>query len=170
VETLAAGDLVVTATGRHARVAWVGHRRVHRATPVRIEAGAFGPSQPIRDLVLSPDHAVFADSVLIPVRHLVNGSTIRHEPVDAVTYWHVELDRHDIMLAEGLPCESYLDTGNRAAFANGGAIAQLRPDFSEHVWDAGACAELVVTGPRLDAVRQRIKAHAAVEVAIRAAS
>ena len=44
VETLAAGDLVMTAMGRRARVAWVGHRHVHRATPVRIEAGAFGPA------------------------------------------------------------------------------------------------------------------------------
>jgi hypothetical protein len=110
----------------------------------------------VRDLRLSPDHAVFVDGVLIPIRHLVNGTTIRPEAVDAVTYWHVELERHDILLAEGLPCESYLDTGNRAAFANGGAVAHLHPDFSEHMWEAKACAELVVTGPRLEAVRQRV--------------
>ena len=67
---------------------------------------------------------MFVDGVLIPIRHLVNGRSIREQPVEAVTYWHVELDRHDIMLAEGLPCESYLDTGNRAAFANGATIAR----------------------------------------------
>jgi hypothetical protein len=36
-----------------------------------------------------------------------------------VTYYHVELAAHDVILAEGLLCESYLDTGNRAAFVNG---------------------------------------------------
>ncbi len=40
---------------------------------------------------------------------LINGTTITREPVVAVTYWHVELDAHDILLAEGLPAESYLD-------------------------------------------------------------
>jgi uncharacterized cupin superfamily protein len=177
VETLAAGDRLVTRAGRHARVAWVGHRRVRRASPVRIAANAFGPGQPLRDLILSPDHAVFVDGdgedaapgVLIPIRHLVNGTTIQPEKTEEITYWHVELERHDILLAEGLPCESYLDTGNRAAFANGGAIAHLHPDFSEHMWEAKACAELVVTGPRLEAVRQRLNARTAIEPAIRAA-
>jgi hypothetical protein len=37
-------------------------------------------------------------------------------------YVHVELDRHDILLAEGLPAESYLDTGNRAAFGTQGGV------------------------------------------------
>ncbi len=71
--------------------------------------------------MLSPDHAVFVDDVLVPVRHLINGSTIVQEPVAEVTYYHVELATHDVILAEGLPCESYLDTGNRAVFVNGGA-------------------------------------------------
>jgi hypothetical protein len=47
------------------------------------------------------------------VRYLCNGATIRQESVAVVEYYHVELDAHDIMLAEGLPAESYLDTGNR---------------------------------------------------------
>jgi hypothetical protein len=52
--------------------------------------------------------------VLVPVRHLVNGVTILHEAAAAMTYYHVELDRHDVLLAEGLPCESYFCAGNRA--------------------------------------------------------
>jgi hypothetical protein len=63
---------------------------------------------------------VFVDGVLIPIRYLVNGRTIAQEKVDAVTYYHVELPRHDVVLADGLPCESYLDTGNRGAFAEAG--------------------------------------------------
>jgi hypothetical protein len=54
---------------------------------------------------------------LIPVRYLVNGATIVQERVAQITYWHLELDAHDVVLAEGMPCESFLDTGNRGAFA-----------------------------------------------------
>ncbi len=70
-----------------------------------------------------------------------------------VTYWHVELDCHDAILAEGLAAESYLDTGNRAAFENGGAAVQLQPDFAYGVWEALGCAPLVCTGERLAAIR-----------------
>ena len=99
-------------------IAWLGHRRMREAWPVRIAAHAFGPDHPYRDLWLSPDHAVFLDGVLIPVRYLVNGATIAHRRRDNVCYYHVELAAHGILLAEGLPAESYLDTGNRVAFEN----------------------------------------------------
>ncbi len=71
---------------------------------------------PFADLWLSPEHCIVLDGVMIPVKELVNGRSIRHAPRATVTYWHVELTAHDVMLAEGLPAESYLDTGNRAAF------------------------------------------------------
>ena len=96
--------------------------------------GAFGPAEPARDLLLSPDHAVFRGGALIPARALINGSTIVQEPASSAHYFHVELPRHAVLLAEGLPCESYLDTGNRAAFAgcaNGrGRVAW--PRFARH--------------------------------------
>ncbi len=147
VETLRAGeDVAVTAGGRQARIVWVGWRRVavtlhpspREVMPVRVRAGAAGPGKPARDLLLSPDHAVFVAGALIPVRYLVNGATILREPVEHVTYWHVELDRHDLLLAESLPCESYLDTGNRAAFANGGKVVRLHADFVRRPWDQAA--------------------------------
>jgi hypothetical protein len=167
VEQLAVGDVVLTETGA-APVVWLGHRRVdcrrharpQDVWPVRVAAGAFGPGLPCRDLVLSPDHAVHVDGVLIPVRCLINGAGIAQEPWASVTYWHVELDRHDVLLAEALPCESFLDTGNRAAFANGGVVMQMHPDFARHVWEGAACAPLVVAGPQLDRVRARLRAPA----------
>ena len=120
-------------SGRLRRVRWIGrtsvvlarHPRPWDVAPVRIRADALAPGKPGRDLLLSPDHAVLVEGVLIPVRYLVNGATIRQEWADAITYLHVELDGHDVLLAEGLPCESYLDTGNRGAFAPG--VATLRP-------------------------------------------
>ena len=168
VEALAAGMRVSLARGGVAEVVWVGHRRVdcrrhprpEEVWPVRVAAGAFGRGMPVRDLLLSPDHAVFAGGVLIPVRHLVNGRTVRQEPADSITYFHVELAVHDVLLAEGLACESYLDTGNRAAFANGGGAMMLHADFARRAWAEGSCAPLVEAGPEVAAVRARLLARA----------
>jgi len=165
VEDLQIGDEVRTAGGRPAPVRWLGHRHVdcrrhprpHDVTPVRIRPGAFGDGLPHAALLLSPDHAVFVDGALIPVRLLIDGHAIEQRPVEHATYWHVELDRHDVILAEGLPCESFLDTGTRAAFANGGTAVQLQPDFARQVWDGDACAPLVIGGPALVAARARLR-------------
>ncbi len=164
VEELAIGDEVITAWGATRQIIWLGHRRVdcarHNAPPdvwpIRIDAGAFSPGVPRATLRLSPDHAVWIDGLLIPIRYLENGTTIRQEPAATVTYWHVELDAHDVLLAEDLPCESYLDTGNRGAFANADGPAQMHPDFALRVWAARSCAPLVVAGAELAAARLRL--------------
>ena len=114
VEHLRAGDTVRLAAGGTAPVRWIGHRRIDcrrhpnpaDVWPVRIRAGAFGGSRPQRDLVLSPDHAVFALGALVPARYLINGVTIVQDVVLFVHYFHVELPRHDVLLAENLPAES----------------------------------------------------------------
>jgi hypothetical protein len=74
-------------------------------------------------------------------------------------YHHVELAEHNVVLAEGLPAETYLDTGDRAKFS-GTEVITLHPDFSVRVLEAMGCAPVVVTGPQLAAVRKRIDAHA----------
>ncbi len=168
VEHLAVGDVLRTEAGGQRRIIWIGRRRIDctrhpnpgAAWPIRIAAGAFGPGLPARDLLLSPQHGVFAAGVLIPVKCLANGSTVRQEARPSIEYFHVELDRHDIVLAEGLPTESYLDTGDRAGFENGGAALVLHPDFARRAWDAGACAELKVIGPEVAAVRARLAERA----------
>ena len=164
VEELRAGDRALTAAGEAKAIRWIGHRRLDCTShprpelvrPVRIRADAFGDGEPRRDLWLSPDHSVFREGVLIPIKYLLNGATIVQERVDAVHYFHVELDGHDVLLAEGLPAESYLDTGNRAAFANGGAQIALYPDFRPLNWDE-ACAPLCTEGRKLAAVRRHLR-------------
>jgi len=169
VERLRPGDRVVSAFGGTVPVLWVGRRHVDcrrhprptEAWPVRVCAGAFGASVPQRNLHLSPDHGIYAEGVLIPVRYLINGTTVAQQAVDEVTYFHVELPQHDVIFAEGLPAESYLDTGNRGAFENGGGAVQLHPDFALRVWLAQACADQITHGPKLDAARRRLRARAA---------
>ena len=81
-------------------------------------------------------------------------------PVSEVAYHHIELVRHEVLFAEGLPVESYLDTGSRGNFANGGVAVTLHPDFAARAWDADGCAPLVVTGAKLHAVRQHLDRRA----------
>ena len=155
-------------------VTWVGQRRIdltrhprpETVAPIRVERDAFADNVPHRDLLLSPDHAVLFDGKLICVRQLVNGSTIRWERGwTAVEYFHVELDRHAIVLAEGLAVESYLDTGNRAFFANSGMPVVLHPDLADEsdfpTREAASCAPLVWDEPSVRPVWQRLAERAA---------
>ena len=166
VERLREGMRVPTRiSGTDAPIVWIGRRTLNCRRhpnpecvwPVRIAAGAFGAGVPVRDLWLSPDHAVFIDDVLIPAKHLIDAEgVIVQVPTDDVTYYHVALSRHDVLLAEGLPVESYLDTGSRANFANSSGPVVLHPDFASREWEAAGCAPLVVSGPILERVRRRI--------------
>ncbi len=164
VEDLAPGDRVSLAKGGSAPVRWVGHRRVdlrrhprpEAVRPVRVRAHAFGPGLPRRDLRLSPEHALLLGGALVPVHVLVDGEVVAQESPDRVTYFHVELDRHDVILAEGLPAESYLDTGNRAGFANG-AVTILHSDFAPGPDAAEPSAPLVLAGPQVEAARATLR-------------
>jgi len=122
VENLKPGDLVITAGAIIRPIIWAGrediniekHPEPELVRPIRITAGALGGGIPERDLRLSPHHAVRVDGALVEAISLVNHSTIFQEQTGRhVTYHHIELESHDILLAEGCPCESYLDTGSR---------------------------------------------------------
>ncbi len=167
VEDLVIGDMAITASGEKRAIKWIGqmlvkpkrHARPSEVSPVRVRADAFGPGLPARDLRLSPGHAVFVDGVLVPVGYLVNGATIIQEEVEEVRYFHVELDSHDVLLAEGLPCESYLDDGNRASFTNAREFTQLNDRLDPRSWD-DACAPMIAAGPQLVSIQQRLHARA----------
>jgi hypothetical protein len=151
--------------GGHAeRIIWLGrrsldlrrHPRPEAAQPILITAGALGHGLPWRDLVVSPDHALYLDGNLIPAKVLTNGFTIRQLNRSHVTYYHIELARHEVIFAEGAPAETYLETGNRGAFENGGAALTLHPDFAQSLREAKGCAPFLEHGPAVEAVRRRI--------------
>ena len=167
VEDLQVGDLAITASGAQRPITWIGHRELetvkHRwpleILPVRVRAHAFAQNAPRRDLWLSPQHAVFIGGLLVPIIHLANGATIAQERVDTVSYWHVELETHDVLLAEGLPAESFLDCGTRCGFDNGGGPIELHPTFAPKSWD-DACAPLAESGPEVDALHEALRSRA----------
>jgi hypothetical protein len=177
VERLRLGRQVITLVeGQHVPrpVTWLGHRRItltnhprpETVAPIRIRKDAFADGVPRRDLVVSPDHAIFIQGTLICARQLVNGSTIRQEfDWTAVDYYHVELERHAILLAEGLPAESYIDTGNSSFFANSGAPLVLHPDLTDQsdypTREAGSCAPFVWDEASVRPVWQRLAERAA---------
>ncbi len=168
VEQLRPGDRVVSAFGGTVPIVWIGRRTLRPARhrdpalvqPIRIAAGALADNIPARDLLLSPEHALHLDSVLVPARHLLNGTTIHAEPRDTVTYFHIELPQHDVLLAENAPCESYLDTNNRTDFDQPGAPIAAHPGFTPDtaaaIWHAQACAPQCRGGRRLAAIRAAI--------------
>jgi hypothetical protein len=169
VEDLRVGDRICTVLdGKTELVIWIGrryidcrqHPRPQQVWPIRIATGAFGPGRPRCDLWLSPDHAVYVGDALIPIKYLVNGTSITQVINDAITYYHVELPRHNIVLANGLPAESYLDIGDRRSFENCNGTVALHPDFASRIWEAEGCAPLVVAGPKLAAARRWVSALA----------
>jgi hypothetical protein len=167
IESLREGDPLVTQSGALRAVKWIGRRTLdcdkhphpERIWPICVTAHAFGPDLPQRDLWLSPAHAIAVDDGLIAAILLVNGVTIRQHRRKTITYYHVELETHDIILAENLPAESYLDTGNRAAFENAGLPPELHPDFRPRA-TRDFCRPLRHEGPDIDRARAALMQRA----------
>jgi Hint domain len=127
VETLCPGDLVSLAAGGAAPIAWLGRQTIAprfadplRAQPIRVMAHALGDGMPARDLLISPDHALLVDGLLVHAGALVNGVSIRRETdlPEMFTYYHIELADHALILAENTPAETFIDHAGRLAFDN----------------------------------------------------
>jgi hypothetical protein len=141
VERLRPGDLVLTTDGRAVPVKWIGRTTRNklftpedRLRPVRITAGALGPGVPYSDLVLTADHALMLDGLLVNAGALVNSTTITVEPIAgldcSITYYHVETEAHEAIFANGAAAETFVDYATRASFDNGAQLA-YNPSKSE---------------------------------------
>ncbi|OWV59269.1 hypothetical protein CDZ98_13285 [Mameliella alba] len=128
VQDLEIGQVICTATGT-TKVRWIGRQTLfprfqpaERVRPVRLCADALGRGVPRRDLLLTADHALHIDGLLINASALVNGTSILWEPIEALgdsyTIYHVETEAHELILAEGAEAESYIDYVARSCFDN----------------------------------------------------
>ncbi|MBS0643206.1 MAG: Hint domain-containing protein, partial [Proteobacteria bacterium] len=136
IEMLRPGDSVVTADGATAPIRWLGRQTIStvfsdplRVLPIRIRAGALEDRVPTRDLLVSPDHALLVDGILVQASALVNGLSIVREPdvPEVFVYYHVELTDHSLLLAEGAAAETFIDNVDRMAFDNWAEHEALYP-------------------------------------------
>lgn len=129
VETLKAGDTVLTAAGAAVQVKWVGYQALHKVftpaehfAPMRIRAGALAEAVPHADLTVTPDHGMMIEGLVAHAGALVNGASIVRVPIadlpERVTYYHIETDGHDVILANGAEAETFIDNATRRRFDN----------------------------------------------------
>jgi len=127
--------------------------------PVCIKAGALDVHLPARDLWISPHHAMFIDGVLIEAKDLVNGvSIVQAEKVEQVDYFHIELETHDVIIAEGALSETFVDDDSRGMFHNVHEFDELYPDAVRE--PARYYAQRLEGGYEVEAVRRRIALRA----------
>jgi hypothetical protein len=156
VETLCVGDLVTTLHTGPRPVKWTGEGKVPAtrgrrtaATPVIVCRGALGDNQPYEDLRLTRTHALYIDGVLIPVECLINHKTIIwDDQAGELEIHHIELETHDILLANGVPAESWRDDGNRWLFRNANTAWHQPPQ--------PPCAPVLASGPLVDDIWRRL--------------
>ena len=172
VERLKIGDKVKTMSGAALPVKWIGRRSYSGRfvtgrkdiLPVCIKAGALDDNVPKRDLWISPHHAMYfrdetRGGLLIEARHLVNGvSIVQAEHVDKVEYVHIELDTHDVIVAEGALSETFIDDDSRGVFHNAHEYDGLYPDDIRQ--PARYCAPRRDEGHEVEAVRRRLAQRA----------
>ena len=168
VEDLAIGDEVVTLSGNARPIKWIGRRSYSgcfalgqkHILPICFKVGSIGDHLPRRDLWISPHHAIYLEGVLIEAKDLINGvSVVQPERVvDNVEYFHIELETHDVIVAEGVPSESFIDDDSRSLFHNVHEYAALYPDAPRG--EPRFCAPRRDSGYEVQAVRRLIARRA----------
>ena len=120
-----------------AKVKWIGRQTFHPAMaelvdylPIKISANALGPGQPFQDLYVSPDHAILFDGTLIHAKVLVNGSSVIQmtEWSGDVEYFHIETANHELVYANGVPAETFIDNVSRKQFDNYAEFEAMHPN------------------------------------------
>ena len=141
IEELRIGDDVLTASGDAKPIKFIRRRKVSRertgswngAGPVKISRFAIDGRAPHSDLYVSPAHAIYIDGILIRAGDLVDGVTIVADAKPealSLTYFHIELDTHEPILAEGLAVEGF-QRDNAEAFDNASEYVRLYGSFGE---------------------------------------
>lgn len=181
VETLAEGDLIWTRDHELQPVRWLGSRRLDAADldaaphlrPIRIRAGALGAGMPAQDLVVSPQHRILvrsaiaarmfgAHEILVPAKQLLSIPGIEiDEAATEVTYVHVMLDQHEVLMSNGAETESLYPGPMTIAALGEAAAAEIHaifPQLADDAW-AVAGARPFIAGKQARKLAERHLAH-----------
>ncbi|MCJ8139069.1 Hint domain-containing protein [Falsirhodobacter halotolerans] len=137
VETLRAGDMVITRDNGPQAIRWIGNSTVSGQgafAPVRLLQGAVPGLT--ADLLVSPQHRMLLQSfrselmfgareVLTAAKHMVDGTRAVIEEVEQVTYLHMIFDKHEVIFANGAPTESF----HPASYSIGGLAEATREEL-----------------------------------------
>ena len=163
IEDLAIGDLLPTVFGGIRPIQWIGRYPFKKSDPtqawvkdvlpVRVARSALGPNLPHADLFLTKAHALLIDDVLVPVCNLINDTTIAlydARALDKLEFFHIKLETHDVIYAEGAPCDTLLDVDESAV------------NFAEYLREYGPpisqvpCAPVFGFGRRIE-IKSRLR-------------
>lgn len=164
VQQLCVGDLVRTRDHGVQPIRWIGRARTvakGAMAPVCISAGALGGDFPRVDLVVSQQHRIVirskivrrmtgASEVFVAAKTLLalDGVNLVND-TDDVTYYHLLLDQHEVIYANGMPTESLM-TGKQALYAIGlGSVLEIMTLFPSLIHTAGQPARPIVKGPKI---------------------
>jgi Hint domain-containing protein len=164
IEDLAIGDLLPTMFGGLRPVQWIGRYPfkksdpskpwVKQILPVRIARSALAPEVPHADLYVTAGHSLLINGVLAPAKLLINGTTItRHEPEGGeLEFFHIKLESHDVVYAEGAPAETLLKVEESAV-----NFADYYRQYGTAATDENRCAPYVdILGGR-DELKSRLR-------------
>src|SRR3984957_9363007 len=165
IEDLAIGDLLPTMFGGLRPIQWIGRYPIKKsgpskswvkdALPVRIARSALAPNVPHADLYVTGGHCMLMDGVLAPAEMLINGTTItRYEPVgcEELEYYHVKLESHDVVYAEGAPVETLIYVDESAV-----NFADYLRQYGSPATQGSRCAPLVHIGGGRDELKSRLR-------------
>jgi hypothetical protein len=164
VECLSAGDVLPTVFAGPAPIREIRYFRYERrnrnepwpssVTPIRIRASAIEDNIPRADLYVAAPHSLYIDGVLVPVWNLVNGRSVTRDDaqhLDVIEYFHIILDQHDVIDAEGALCDTFWEAIDRDA-----SSADRGEEYHGIVLPA-ACAPVASYRRRRNVIKSRLR-------------
>ncbi|ARW10056.1 Hint domain-containing protein [Acetobacter ascendens] len=171
VQNIVPGEMIsvfINGAEEQKEVVWAGTAHVvvnanlpedQAGYPVRILKDAFAENVPCKDMLITSEHCLFVEGSFVPARMLVNSRSIYYDTtITSYDYYHIETEKHSVIMADGILTESYLDTGNRRNFRQTGKV--IRIGGKQKNWQKDAAAPLGVQREFVEPIFQKIEERA----------
>lgn len=171
VQDIAPGEKVsvfIDGTEEQKEVVWAGTAHVvvnanlpedQAGYPIRILKNSIAENVPFKDMLITPEHCLFVEGKFVPARMLVNGRSIYYDTTTtSYDYYHIETEKHSVIMADGMLTESYLDTGSRRNFQQAGKVVRI--GGKQKNWQKDAAAPLGVQRDFVEPIFQKLQEKA----------